>query len=182
MGTRSTDLQRRRLLGATVCAGAASAWSTLSIAGMATPDSTRLAVVILRGGMDGLSAVPAVGDPGFASARGALSQFASAPLGLDNTFALHPQLTRLHGMFKGGEALVVHAVGLPYRERSHFDAQQVLESGGAKPYELTTGWLGRALAATGAKGMRRLSLQSPVMRALYSAKMSIEALRPVACT
>lgn len=153
MSTRSIDLQRRRLLGATLCAGAASSWSTLSIAGTATPDATRLAVVILRGGMDGLSAVPAVGDPSFASARGALSQFASAPLALDNTFALHPQLTRVHGMFKGGEAVVVHAVGLPYRERSHFDAQQVLESGGAKPYELTTGWLGRALAATGARGM-----------------------------
>jgi uncharacterized protein (DUF1501 family) len=153
MSTRPIDLQRRRLLGASLCAGAASAGSTLSLAGTATPDSTRLAVVILRGGMDGLSAVPAVGDPDFIAARGALSQFASAPLALDNTFALHPQLTRLHAMFKGGEAIVVHAVGLPYRERSHFDAQQVLESGGARPYELSTGWLGRALAATGAKGM-----------------------------
>src|SRR5664279_1069600 len=52
-----------------------------------------------------------------------------------------------------GEAAVVHAVGLPYRERSHFDAQQVLESGGTRPYELSTGWLGRALVASGSKGI-----------------------------
>jgi uncharacterized protein (DUF1501 family) len=145
------NLQRRGLvLGA---AGAAAMWSSLSFAGKATPDSTRLVVVILRGGMDGLSAVPAIGDPDFASARGALGQFASAPLTLDNTFALHPQLVQLHAMFKSGEASVVHAVGLPYRERSHFDAQQVLESGGVKPYELSTGWLGRALVRMDAKGM-----------------------------
>ena len=71
------------------------------------------------------------------------------------TFALHPQpradCTRC---FASGEVAVVHAVGLPYRERSHFDAQQVLESGGARPYELTTGWLGRALAASGARASR----------------------------
>lgn len=145
------NLERRRLLAGAV--GAASAWSSLSLAGAAAPEATRLAVVILRGGMDGLSAVPAVGDPDFASARGALAQFASAPLVLDRGFALHPQLEQLHAMFKRGEAVVVHAVGLPYRERSHFDAQQVLESGGAKPYELSTGWLGRALARTGSKGM-----------------------------
>lgn len=145
------NLQRRHLLiGA---ASAAAMPSTLSFAGQATPESTRLVVVILRGGLDGLSAVPAVGDPDFAAARGALGQFASAPLMLDSTFALHPQLAQLHAMFKSGEASVVHAIGLPYRERSHFDAQQVLESGAVKPYELNTGWLGRALVRMDAKGM-----------------------------
>src|SRR5205814_7524931 len=89
----------------------------------------------------------------FAAARGALAQFGAAPLPLDNTFALHPQLVQLHAMVGRGEALVVHAVGLPYHERSHFDAQQVLESGGVRPYELSTGWLGRALAHSGAKGI-----------------------------
>jgi uncharacterized protein (DUF1501 family) len=55
----------------------------------------------------------------------------------------------LHALYGRGEMAVLHAVGLPYRERSHFDAQQVLESGGSRPHELTTGWLGRALAARG---------------------------------
>jgi uncharacterized protein (DUF1501 family) len=145
--------QRRQLLAGALCAGATSVWSSLSFAGNAAPDANRFALIILRGGMDGLSAVPAVGDPDFASARGALAQFASPTLPLDNTFALHPNLLQLHAMFKSGEATVVHATGLAYRERSHFDAQQVLESGGVRPYELNTGWLGRALAHGGAKGM-----------------------------
>ena len=103
--------------------------------------------------MDGLGAAPAAGDPDFASARGALAQFGAAALPLDATFALHPNLAELHAMVGRGEATIVHAVGLPYRERSHFDAQQVLESGATRPYELATGWLGRALAAGGQKGI-----------------------------
>lgn len=145
--------KRRQLIGGALCAGATSTWSSLSFAGIAAPDANRFALVILRGGMDGLSAVPALGDPDFASARGALAQFASPPLSLDNTFALHPNLSQLHAMFKSGEAAVVHATGLAYRERSHFDAQQVLESGGVRPYEINTGWLGRALAHGNARGM-----------------------------
>jgi len=145
--------RRRRLFGATLCAGALSPWASLSLAGTAGADGRRLAVVILRGGMDGLSAVPAIGDPDFAAVRGALAQFGAAPLALDTTFALHPQLAQLHAMYGRGELAVVHAVGLAYRERSHFDAQQVLESGGLRPYELSTGWLGRALAHSAAKGI-----------------------------
>jgi uncharacterized protein (DUF1501 family) len=145
--------QRRQLIAGAMAAGTASAWSSLNFAGAATADSTRFALVILRGGMDGLSAVPAVGDPDFASARGALAQYANHPLSLDDTFAVHPQLVQLHAMYGRNELAVVHAAGWPYRERSHFDAQQVLESGGTKPYELSTGWLGRALAHNGAKGM-----------------------------
>ena len=144
---------RRRMLAAALGAGALSPWSTLSFAGAAGSDR-RFVFVILRGGLDGLSAVPAIGDPEFAPARGALAQFGAAPpLALDSTFALHPNLGALHAMYGRGELAVVHAVGLPYRERSHFDAQQVLESGGAQPYELATGWLGRALARSNAKSL-----------------------------
>jgi uncharacterized protein (DUF1501 family) len=114
------------------------------------PDDPRFVFVLLRGGMDGLAAVPAPGDADFASARGALADFGAAPLTLTDTpFALHPHLASLHAMYQRGELALVHATGLPYRERSHFDAQQVLESGGTRPYELATGWLGRALAAQG---------------------------------
>jgi uncharacterized protein (DUF1501 family) len=149
---KSFDHNRRRWL--TGALGAAAVpWPSLALAGQAGADGPRFVMVVLRGGLDGLSAVPAVGDPDFAAARGTLAQFAASPLAIDNTFALHPQLAQLHAMVKGGEALVVHAAGLPYRERSHFDAQQVLESGGVRPYELSTGWLGRALAAGQAKGL-----------------------------
>ncbi len=142
---------RRQLLRATLAGatGAALApWATLSVAARAAdPAANRFVFVILRGGMDGLTAVPAVGDPAFAEARGVLGQLASEPLRLDATFALHPLLPQLHTMYGRGELAVLHAAGLPYRERSHFDAQQVLESGGTRPHELNTGWLGRALAA-----------------------------------
>ena len=145
--------RRRQMMGAALGAGALGVMSTLSFAAGGNGSAKRFVFVVLRGGMDGLSAVPAIGDPEFAAARGPLAQFGSAPLALNATFALHPNLALLHSMYTSGELAVVHAAGLPYRERSHFDAQQVLESGGMRPYELTTGWLGRALAPSAAKSL-----------------------------
>ncbi len=147
------DPQRRALLGALLAAGTLQPWSSLCLAAGGNTNGNRLVLVILRGGMDGLFAAPAMGDPDFAAARGPLAQFATPAMALDSNFALHPQLTQLHAMFGRAELAVVHAVGLPYRDRSHFDAQQVLESGGARPYELSTGWLARALDPGGAKGI-----------------------------
>jgi uncharacterized protein (DUF1501 family) len=145
------DRSRRRLLLGTV--GGFAAWSSLSLAATPRADDRRFVLVILRGGMDGLAAVPPVGDADFAAARGPLATFAGAALPLDTTFALHPALPNLHAMYGSRELAVVHATGLPYRERSHFDAQQVLESGGVRPYEITTGWLGRALGEGHARGI-----------------------------
>lgn len=146
------DLRRRHLLGA-LSAGVLAPLATLSLAAAGSPGANRFVFVILRGGLDGLACVPAVGDPEFAPARGPLAQFASAPLPLDSTFALHPNLAQLHAIYGRGELAVVHAAGLPYRDRSHFDAQQVLESGGVRPYEISSGWLGRTLGGSGAKGI-----------------------------
>ena len=152
---QSFDPQRRLLVRAALTAGAALPFASASLgfAGSADASGNRFVMVILRGGLDGLSAVPALGDPDFAAARGTLAQFAAPPLPLDATFAMHPALGQLHAMYGRGELSVVQAVGLPYRERSHFDAQQVLESGGTRPYELSTGWLGRALGGNHAKGL-----------------------------
>jgi uncharacterized protein (DUF1501 family) len=138
---------------AALSAGALGPLATLSFAGNSRAGSSRFVMVILRGGMDGLYAVPAIGDPEFAAARGALAQYASPPLTLDAMFALHPNLVHLHAMYGRGEASIVQAVGLHYQERSHFDAQQVLESGGTRPYELASGWLGRALGSGSSKGL-----------------------------
>ena len=144
---------RRRLLAAAAAGTLAPVSASLAFADApARAEAPRFVLVILRGGMDGLGAVPAVGDPAFAGARGALAADGATTLPLDPTFALHPALPSLHAMHGAGELAVVHAVGLPYRERSHFDAQQVLESGGSKPFELSTGWLGRALAAGAGRG------------------------------
>lgn len=160
---RPIDAPRRRLLAAGL---AASAWPMLSLAATTTaarPDDPRFVFVILRGGMDGLSAVPAPGDPAFAAARGTLAEVPGSPaLPLPGPLALHPALAQLHGLVLAGEAVVVHAAGLPYRERSHFDAQQVLESGGSRPYELTDGWLGRALRSSGVPGIGGLALGASV--------------------
>ena len=153
LAAATAPLSRRRLLASAVLGGALGAWSALSFAGAAGTGGNRFVLVILRGGMDGLGAAPAVGDPDFAAARGPLARYSVATLPLDPTIALHPNLVELHAMYGRGEAALVHAVGLAYRERSHFDAQQLLESGGTRPYELATGWLGRALGASGSKGM-----------------------------
>lgn len=156
---------RRHLLQAAVLGAGIGPLATLRVAAAAAggaPDAPRFVMVVLRGGMDGLSAVPAVGDPAFAAARGALGRFEAAPLRLDATFSLNPLLPQLHAMYGRGELAVLQAVGLPYRERSHFDAQQVLESGGTRPYELSTGWLGRALAATDSGALRAVALETAV--------------------
>lgn len=116
----------------------------------------RLVVVLLRGALDGLAAVPAVGDPAWAALRPtAPADLArdGAPLPLDGLFALHPGLPTLHRWYGEASLLVVHAAASGYRERSHFDAQQLLESGGARPFELNSGWLGRALAVDDRQGV-----------------------------
>jgi len=120
------------------------------------PQGPRLVVVLLRGALDGLAAVPAHGDAAWSALRGDADANAAAAKGaplpatlrLDAAFGLHPSLAHLHAWYAQNELLVVHATASPYRERSHFDAQQLLESGGDKPFALNTGWLGRALQVT----------------------------------
>ncbi len=167
-----TALAQRRALLRAALGSAVAPWATLSLA--AGAPSTRAAAerrfvfVILRGGMDSLTAAPVVGDPAFADARGMLGQFATNPLPLQGPFALHPLLPELHAMYGRGEMALLHGVGLPYRERSHFDAQQVLESGGSRPYEYTTGWLARALPQEGAP-LRAVALETAVPLVLRGA-------------
>ncbi|QHE88428.1 DUF1501 domain-containing protein [Hydrogenophaga sp. BPS33] len=124
----------------------------------------KLVVVMLRGALDGLAAVPAMGDPQWTALRPLPKDAkpdATTPLPLHDGFALHPSLVQLHRWYGDGQLLVVHAVASPYRERSHFDAQQLLESGGQRPFELATGWLGRALQVSGQRAVA-LSPAMPV--------------------
>ena len=103
--------------------------------------------VLLRGALDGLAAVPPVGDPQYAKLRGELDLSGLAGLHrLDDLFALHPAMTFMAQLWQQRQLAVVHAVATPYRERSHFDAQDVLESGATRPHDSQSGWLNRALA------------------------------------
>jgi uncharacterized protein (DUF1501 family) len=117
---------------------------------------SRLVLIILRGGLDGLAAVPPYADPRYTELRGPIALGKPGTdggvLDLDGTFGLHPALASLHAMYRAGEALVVHAAATPYRDRSHFEAQNVLEAGSVSPSAAAGGWLNRALAALSAAG------------------------------
>ncbi|MBS0282185.1 MAG: hypothetical protein JSR25_13540, partial [Proteobacteria bacterium] len=118
----------------------------------ATPDDRRLVVVILRGALDGLAAVPPHGDKDYADARGALAlptQGTGAIHDLDGFFGLNPALTNLKALYDARQLVVFHNICSPYRDRSHFDGQNVLEAGGTSPHLLQDGWLNRALVPMG---------------------------------
>ena len=102
----------------------------------------RFVFVIQRGAADGLNILMPYADPAYAPLRG---QLAGDPMAtkLNGMFALHPSLVEMGQMYRGGQALLVHAVASPYRERSHFDGQNVLETGGIQPYQVKDGWLNR---------------------------------------
>jgi uncharacterized protein (DUF1501 family) len=140
---------RRRFLAG---AGALAAGAALpGVLFANTGGSARLVVVILRGALDGLAAVPPHGDPDYAALHRELAIAApgraDGALALDSIFGLHPSLGFLHERFAAGELIVFQAVASPYRDRSHFDGQNVLENGLAMPVGTADGWLNRALAA-----------------------------------
>lgn len=143
-----SNSRRRFLLGAGALAASAAIPQALFAH---TTGSSRLVVVILRGALDGLAAVPPYGDPAYAGLHRELAIAApggpDGALALNSTFGLHPALAFLHERFAAGELIVFNAVCSPYRDRSHFDGQNVLENGLTKPIGTADGWLNRALAA-----------------------------------
>ena len=143
MWTRRTFFKSGIACGALAIAGA-----RVRLAHAALPGDRRFIVIILRGGLDGLAAVPPHGDPDYAALRGPLAlpqSGAGAPIDLDGFFGLNPAFHNLAEMWREKELAVFHNVATPYRDRSHFDAQNVLETGSTKPHLLNDGWLNRAL-------------------------------------
>ena len=108
----------------------------------------KLVLVILRGAMDGLAALAPIADPRYAELRGGLALRGGAPVA--DGFVLHPSLSSLATAWSRGEALALHAAATPYRDRSHFDGQDVLETGAAEVGDLRDGWLNRALSVMAA--------------------------------
>src|SRR6187401_616573 len=142
------NYSRRSFIGTSLFAGASMLMAS-RLAFANAPTDSRFVFVMLRGAIDGLSAVPPVGDPEYSSLRGQIALARSgegAALPLEGPFALHPALEFLHKSYTAKELAVLHAVASPYRERSHFDAQNVLESGDLRPHGSTSGWMNRALS------------------------------------
>ena len=120
---------------------------------MENPEN-RFVFIILRGAMDGLTAVPPLGDSSYQSLRGALAVGKDQTLRLDADFGLHQNLSGLHQLYTDEQMIAFQAISSPYRERSHFDGQDVLENGGTKPLQMNDGWLSRALGSMpGANGL-----------------------------
>ncbi|MDJ1159257.1 DUF1501 domain-containing protein [Chelatococcus sp. SYSU_G07232] len=142
------SLSRRRLLGT---AGALFAWAYMPrFAFAAGGRDARFACIVLRGALDGLAAVAPVGDPDYPGLHGDLALLPDGPvpaLPLDGFFALHPAMPTFARLYGAKQAVVVHAVATPYRERSHFDGQDVLESGEPRPGRAESGWLNRLAAS-----------------------------------
>ncbi|WP_184363893.1 DUF1501 domain-containing protein [Rhizobium sp. BK602] len=137
---------RRAVLGAS---GALFAWAFIPrFAHAAGGRDPRFVTIILRGALDGLTAVPPIGDPDYASLRQSIAMTTTGPdavLPLDGFFALHPSMPNFNRLYRAGQAAVVHASATSYRDRSHFDGQDVLESGYEMPGRVDSGWLNRML-------------------------------------
>ncbi|ALM53738.1 DUF1501 domain-containing protein [Halomonas huangheensis] len=160
-------LTRRQFLARLSAGTSLLLWPGLTtLANDASTSNQRLLVVLLRGAMDGLAAVPSYGEARFADLRGELALPTSgrdAVKRLDDTFAMHPSLAFCHHLYQRKQFGVVHACGLPYGGRSHFDAQDCLENGSDSPDGSRTGWLNRAVAEM--QGVKGLSIASakPIM-------------------
>jgi len=147
----TTLIKRRQFLAGATALAASGALLTSQLSFAAAKTEARFVFVILRGALDGLTAVPPYGDVDYAGLRGSLALAAPGAVGgafrLDDRFALHPSLAFMSESFSAGELTVFHAVASPYRERSHFDGQDVIENGHLRPHAAQTGWLNRALSA-----------------------------------
>jgi len=155
----SFHLTRRLFLGGIGAAALAAGPARAVLA--AAPTDKRFVFIILRGAMDGINVVVPYGDRDYAGLRGqiALAKPGSPDgvIDLDGFFGLHPALADIAPWYKEGALMPIHAVASPYRDRSHFDGQDMLENGTLSPRDAESGWLNRALTAMGA-GDRRIGL------------------------
>jgi uncharacterized protein (DUF1501 family) len=156
--------------------GFAPRFLSRALAAQAAPNKKVLVVIFQRGGADGLSMVPPVGDPAYYALRPTLSiaqpgDGSQAAIKLDDTFGLHPALSSLARFYEAGSLAIIQAVGMPQPTRSHFDAQDFMEGGtpGSAPPD---GWLNRALQTqprSAPASFRAVALQPNLPRLLFGA-------------
>jgi uncharacterized protein (DUF1501 family) len=138
------DSQRRGLLAAFGASALLTLFPNASRAAGGDAD-TRFLLVLLRGGLDGLHLLPPYADPAYAALRGAGA--VADPIRIDAMFGLHPAMQQTAAMYRDKQVLPIVAIAPPYRARSHFDAQDCLENGTARPNGARDGWLGRCVQA-----------------------------------
>ena len=127
-----------------------------------TGPKKNLVIIMLRGGMDGLCALPVKGDKKFEKLRSKIKL--DRTLSLTSDFDLHPALKTFKNLWDKNLASAVHATSIPYTGRSHFDGQNLMQSGGKVPYAIKTGWLGRGMKTAGLTGNGlALSLPMPLL-------------------
>jgi uncharacterized protein (DUF1501 family) len=149
--------------------GATAGFATLGLPRMAVASANtakRFVFIIQRGAADGLAIVAPTGDPAFAGIRGAFADDLQGGAKLESFFTLHPALAETAKLYSAKQALFVHGVASPYRDRSHFDGQNVLESGGSAAYRVKDGWINRLLGLLPPADAKALALSSTVPMAL----------------
>ena len=158
------NLTRRQVLASFGAAGLLALWpASRSFAN--SPSDTRLLVVFLRGGMDGLHALPVIADPEYRRLRDRLLGDGPQPHPLDGTFGLHPKLDFMSQLYSQKQLLPIVAVAPPYRQRSHFEAQDCVENGTATPSGARDGWMNRCVAALpGSDALAVASVMPLIMR------------------
>jgi uncharacterized protein (DUF1501 family) len=139
----------------------------------------RFVFIIQRGAADGLHIVVPYAEPAYATLRGPIAVDASAATRLDGMFALHPALQQTAQLYAQKQALFVHAVATPYRDRSHFDGQNVLETGGSAPYSVRDGWLNRLVGLVGPSRAEAIAF-APTVPAALRGKVDVASYAPSA--
>jgi uncharacterized protein (DUF1501 family) len=168
-----TMFDRRQIL----IGGSAAALFAPRIAFAKTETERRLVFLIQRGAADGLATLAPTGDPAYAALRGDLAADLMDQPKLGGMFALHPALAQIGTIYGKGEALFAHAVASPYRDRSHFDGQNVLETGGARPYDRSDGWMNRLIGLLPGPGTKGLAISATIPTALRGS-ISVSSYAP----
>lgn len=171
-------LNRRNFV-LTGAAGALSLGFAPRIAFAQAATDKRFVFIIQRGAADGLGTLAPVGDPAFVGQRGVLAEEFAQGTKLDPMFALHPNLKNVAQLYAAKEALFFHAVASPYRDRSHFDAQNVLETGGTSAYQLKDGWLNRMLAVLPDAERKAIAVAATIPMAMRG-KVEVSSYAPSA--
>jgi len=178
MQSSTNNLNRRDFL-RIISAGAGILLASPYISFASAETDRRFIFIIQRGAADGLNTVIPYADPAYAKLRGALAIDVSQATKLDSLFALHPSLAETAKLYANKQALFVHAVASPYRNRSHFDGQNVLETFGTTAYQIKDGWMNRLLTLLPSAQNEAIAFATTVPMALRG-KIEVASYAPSA--